>query len=390
MFELLTLYAHWDYMNDPGYNVDGMIVNIETSRKPEYSKALRDLITDCVRPVPTERIELDHLRACIQSYRDRVHRKYRKSDDDGRARFESRSLLYYIRNEINNMRTGRWEPYEAKSPTEAEGGNFPDRDWPVVFPRFDDDNDDDDDDGPEAEGGLADHGDSDGDRGDDDANGSVFPSGHVRARKPGAPKLMPQRSMSPQLLDPLFGLLSHQSLSLSSADRIAGTIHPSSGHRLSNPIVIADDTVDRYTHGSGMWRRERTRKSSRSQPGRGEAEHETSDRSAAGSDSSRDKGAGDGILIDRRIENLARLDDAVARTAAGEDGGVKGLAHGLMHAAPDDGTDDESRDMELESDDPLSPPLFAPRALAPTPTATTQAARRAPRRLRNGKIFGYF
>lgn len=147
MFELLTFHEHSDYMRDNRLNTNGMINEIRTDKTPEYSETLRDLITECVRPVPLERIELDHLREMIKSYRDRMHREYEETDDDGRAEFESENMLYYIRNEINNMpTTGEYQPIKPPAATQ-----FPDRDHPILPPRFANEGDYD---GPEPEDDL--------------------------------------------------------------------------------------------------------------------------------------------------------------------------------------------------------------------------------------------
>lgn len=201
MLELLTLYTHADYMNDPDYNVNGVIVDIETKKKPEYSKMLRDLIKECLEPEPSLRPKLHRLQARIKACRDRLGRIYEQSDNTGRAIFEYNSLLYYVRNEINNMPTGRWEPYEPESPSKPEHGQFRD-DWPVVFPRFHD--------GPEAEReGSNDRNsdDDDDDSDDDDSDDGGLPSSRqIRARDPRAPERMMPKSMSLRLLDPLFRL----------------------------------------------------------------------------------------------------------------------------------------------------------------------------------------
>ena len=137
MFELLTSHQYRDYMEDAHDHID-------TDKEPEYSETLRDLITECIRPIPLERIELDRLRERIQSYRDRMHREYMETDDDGRAEFESENLLYYIRNEINNMPTTS-ELIPSQPPLLSE---FPDADYPIFPPLFSDEEDIED--GPEA------------------------------------------------------------------------------------------------------------------------------------------------------------------------------------------------------------------------------------------------
>ena len=137
MFELLTSHQYRDYMEDAHDHID-------TDKEPEYSEILRDLITECIRPIPLERIELDRLRERIQSYRDRMHREYMETDDDGRAEFESENLLYYIRNEINNMPTT-----SELIPTQPQLlSAFPDPDYPIFPPLFSDEEDIED--GPEA------------------------------------------------------------------------------------------------------------------------------------------------------------------------------------------------------------------------------------------------
>ena len=232
MLELLTLYAHADYMNDPDYNVKGVIVDIETRKKPEYSKILRDLIKECLEPEPSLRPKLRRLRAFVKACRDCLGSIYEQSDNTGRARFERNSLLYYVRNEINNMPTGGWEPYDPESPSKPEGGQFRDG-WPVVFPRFhdgpeaerkgsnDNNSDDDDDDwpvvfppfhdGPKAEREGSNDSSSDDDDDDDDNDSDSHDGGspssrQIRARDPRTPERMLPKSMSLRPLDPLFRL----------------------------------------------------------------------------------------------------------------------------------------------------------------------------------------
>lgn len=356
MLELLTLSPHVDYMNDPDYNVDGVITDIETDKKPEYSIALRDLIKSCLEPKPLERIKIGSLRACIKSNRDHLSETYEQSDNNGRARFEDDSLLYYIRNEINNMPPGRYEPIDPESPSKPEVVRFRDYDWPVVFPRFHD--------GPESEGqGSDDSDDSDSDDESDDG---------------GSPERMLPKN----------------------------TVHQSTGHRMSNPIDLVNDSAGKHTDTSDIWRRKDTRRK------QGNARSEISDTG----------GAVNGSLRDGTRPSNSRLSDARAVGAVREDGGVEGLedslTDGLPVEAPEDGTDDESQPMESDSDDsvsmpssshqvpapapaPAAPAAQAP-AHAPTPAVQAQAlapqapaqapapVRPIPRKLRSGVTFGYF
>ena len=137
MFELMTFHEYPEYIEDPEKQINGMIKEIRTDKQPEYSETLRNLIIECIRPLPMERIELDRLRQRIKSYRDRMHTEYNETDDDGRAEFESENMLYYIRNEINNMpTTGELNPTQPPLPS-----GFPDPDFPVFRPRFSDEED---------------------------------------------------------------------------------------------------------------------------------------------------------------------------------------------------------------------------------------------------------
>ncbi len=133
MLELLTLYSHADHLTDPAYHVNGMINEIETKKEPEYSKQLRDLIRDCLKPDPSNRIRLEVLRVYLKSRCKSIHKKYKKAIDKEKARFETDALLYYIKDEIINMPTGTWENYDPEPRPEPE--KFPDQ-WPIKYPRF--------------------------------------------------------------------------------------------------------------------------------------------------------------------------------------------------------------------------------------------------------------
>ena len=187
MLELLTLYTHAEHMNDPAYNVDGVIEQIRTENQPEYSADLRDLIMSCIKPNASDRIGLNPLRALITSYRERIHERYNNlSDDDGRAKFEFENLLYYVKDEINNMPTGSWIPYDPEPTPGIE--KFPDA-WPIRYPRFDKGREGGSGGSEDSEGSDEDSddvGDSNGDSDDDDHDDV----GQTRAQEPG-PKTAP-------------------------------------------------------------------------------------------------------------------------------------------------------------------------------------------------------
>ncbi len=133
MLELLTLYSHADHMNDTAYHVNGMINEIKTRKEPEYSQQLRDLIRDCLKPEPSNRIRLEVLHVYIKSRCKSIHKTYKNAIDKERARFETDALLYYVKDEINNMPTGTWENYDPEPKPVPE--QFPDQ-WPIRYPRF--------------------------------------------------------------------------------------------------------------------------------------------------------------------------------------------------------------------------------------------------------------
>lgn len=369
MFELVTLYLHADYLCDEEYSNNGTIVNIKTSRDPEYSKELRDLIEACVKPGPSNRILLDHLRILIKSYRDSIHEKYEQLNDDKKRAFQSHNRLYYIENDINDMPTGSWKPNRK---LEAEKFLDP---WTFKYPSFSDD--------PETKGEGANDGDKDND-GDDHNDGDNHNDD--------------DGAEAPKLLDILFASSHHQPPPPPSpADPVADAVTPPRGHRSGNPIATAPSPVN----GRNLSARERARQGKRS----------------AECASPRDGGARDPSLGGGARASDGRLGGAVPGGAAREDGGGQGLRDGLTDGVPDDG----SLDMEIESDDPVSPPPPPPRrSRAPAPPATAQAphahaATRArarahaapaptapprpapaspvkisPRRLRNGRVVGYF
>ncbi len=153
---MLTLNTYHDYMSIKYDNN----VDIETTKQPEYSQELKDLVKRCLEKEPGRRIRLEALWDSLRSHRERVANTYTNSDDDGRTRFEYDNLVYYVGNEINNMSTGNWDPIFAEIHlSRSEHAQFPDPEFPVYFPRFDDDglevvgDDDDADDGEAGDGG---------------------------------------------------------------------------------------------------------------------------------------------------------------------------------------------------------------------------------------------
>lgn len=354
MFELVTLYLHADYLTDPEYNDEGMIVKIKTDRDPEYSKELRDLIEVCVKPGASNRILLDHLRVLIRSYRDSIHAKYEQLDDDGKAGFRSHNRLYYIENDINGMPAGRWQRN-----CEAEDEKFADP-WTINYPIFRD--------GPETSGKAGNDSDDDGAEAPDFLDLLFHPSHHHQPRRP--------RPAPP-------------------ANLIADAVTPTRPHRLSEPVAPAGSTVDgcdiRSSRGARIGRRR------------------------VECTSSRDGGARDRNLSEGVKVSDGRLDGAVFWGAETGGGGVEGLRDGMtddgsqdMDFGSDGSVSPPPRDSRISAPAPAQAHAPAPSATAPTlppPPGPAQAPPRqaaaaaappvaqtirpSPRRLRNGRVVEY-
>ena len=275
------------------------------------------------------------------------------------------------------MPPGNWIPYKAVSPSKPETGRFLDSNFPVIFPRFGDD-------GPEggADGGN-----------DADNNGDVYNAdnddhaANYGGSRPGEPEIMPQTGMSPRI-DQFFYFWSCRPQFLALINTIVEAAPRSAGIGLSDPVLIPSDTVSKHANSSDFWRRRAT--GNASQPRLGGS------------------GARDARISDQGGPLNDRLDDALPAGAAREDGGVQGLADGRPDEVRSEGTNDGSQDMDLESQDPISPPpppspfratALATQALlqvpAPTPApapvpAPAPAVQLIPRRLRSGRIIGYF
>ena len=237
MLELLTLYRHADHMETPDYHFDdGQVMHIETVKNPEYSDKLRELIRKCVEPNPLDRIKLKDLRSRIKSGRSKRRQFYRRKSEGVRERIRAHHRLYYVRNEINDMPPGNFEPQQVIPPSwQSEGF---DHEFPIKYPRFPD--------GPEG--------------------------------------------------------------------------REAEGHRFSNPIVLSDgdDLANENNDGSDIG----SRKEGRPRP----------------------------VGKDESSSNGRRPLDRDLGVAAGGRSGVRDYDD-------DDGTDDEEVDMDLEVEEPPSPPL---------------------------------
>lgn len=370
MFELLTLYAHTDFMLDEEFNRNGYVVDFATLKDPEYSQDLRDLIQDCLHPTPRHRIRLDILRLSINEYRNRIRDKYEQSDDNEKAKFEYESLLYYVKDEINRMPPGNWQPYDRRKRPEPE--KFPDT-GRIRYPRFRDGPEKDADDLDNEDYGDAYYG--DGDDGDDD--------------EAGAPGGMQQKGMSskfPKSALTFSPIYHHAFLSL--ANLVAVTVASRrGGRRRERQSVLKNDLANERADDTSIRPHRRARRIPHPQ---NVIDNDPANKRIDGSGSRPPRRARRGHRPQlRREDAMIQRPDAGARDGNVGGGGwyVRGwdfrngrlgdlLEGDMLDDGPDgdgrdgDGTDAGSCNMDLEANDPPSPlpPAPAP-ALQPPPPA---------------------
>lgn len=143
MYELMTLRRVDRIWLREGEDVHHGINPIITLQKPEYSRSLKNVIRDCLKPYPEERPSPHDLLEKIEVYRRRTHKHL--SEEAGEDSTEptpgAGQRLYYRGNEINKMLPGkeRLNPdEEEKEPGDADG-KFRDPNLsPVKFPQFSD------------------------------------------------------------------------------------------------------------------------------------------------------------------------------------------------------------------------------------------------------------
>lgn len=83
---------------------------IRTTRTPEYSAELRQMIRMCLRPDPSTRPDFEQLYSDVNRRLVEIASASRRlrGNDQGAAHQEER--LYYRGNEINTMQIGNWTP----------------------------------------------------------------------------------------------------------------------------------------------------------------------------------------------------------------------------------------------------------------------------------------
>ncbi|KAL9600910.1 MAG: hypothetical protein Q9219_002845 [cf. Caloplaca sp. 3 TL-2023] len=97
------------WLTDASYDFYGKIKNneviprIKTTRKPEYTQELRDLVHDCIRFNPEERPSWSTLFRKI----DRVRERFKKTWQEGQ-RIPDESVLCYTKEALDAMDFGDW------------------------------------------------------------------------------------------------------------------------------------------------------------------------------------------------------------------------------------------------------------------------------------------
>ncbi len=130
---------HHFLLRGSGNNNAG-IPEIRTSRDPEYSVELRELVRMCLRPVPASRPGIPELLRRINLARKAL-RKYSHTiySTNSSAPHPELERVFYRGNEIDQMQPGNWEPSRAAAavdPDKPESG-FRDPSAEVInFPRW--------------------------------------------------------------------------------------------------------------------------------------------------------------------------------------------------------------------------------------------------------------
>ena len=142
MFELLTLHPVHRYLL-PGTGDEG-VPEIQTGRKPEFSPNIRELVRECLRPLPIRRPTILALLGRINVCREGMRKYFEPIRGPDKSLPHEFERVFYRGNEIGTMPTGEWEPSRAAAamdPSERESG-FPDPsagslhfpEWPTFHP----------------------------------------------------------------------------------------------------------------------------------------------------------------------------------------------------------------------------------------------------------------
>ena len=139
MFELITLHSVDHFLLPGAGNNNEGVAEIRSSRDPEYTNELREIVRMCLRPFPKDRPNTEELVTRLKEYRDVLKGYFQSPDENSLIPATDLDYVYYRGNEIDNMFQGGWEPSRAAAASGPETGfrdpslvnvNFPK--WPPI------------------------------------------------------------------------------------------------------------------------------------------------------------------------------------------------------------------------------------------------------------------
>lgn len=102
----------------------GEVMNkIKTTREPEYSQDLIDLVHQCLKFYPHERPDEEQLLSTVVRNRDKFRNLW-KTDPSHRI-IPREAILYYTREAWNDMESGSWVRPERDAPSEDPPTSYP-------------------------------------------------------------------------------------------------------------------------------------------------------------------------------------------------------------------------------------------------------------------------
>lgn len=99
---------------------------IRTTRTPEYSAELRQLIRMCLRPDPMKRPDFDLVSTDVERRVAEISRASQRLRGNNQDAVHQNERLYYRGNEINTMQIGDWAPTHYYVLDEVEESGFKD------------------------------------------------------------------------------------------------------------------------------------------------------------------------------------------------------------------------------------------------------------------------
>ena len=110
---------------------------IRTTRTPEYSAELRQMIRMCLRPDPTTRPDFEQLYADVNQRVEEIAMASQRLRGQNQLAVHQSERLYYRGNEINSMQIGDWAPTHYYVLDEVEESGFKDPDLTTMrFPKW--------------------------------------------------------------------------------------------------------------------------------------------------------------------------------------------------------------------------------------------------------------